>query len=194
MFCPRSKKLSAPDPAALTKNAAEAKSLADRLDSERKEHIKEPDTFVRGLNAFVKSFRDVLTNPKNKSGLVEIAKTKIGQYQYQKELERRKKEEAARKAQEKLQAEMNKEAKKAGVEAPELPPVVLPEKQEAIRTGSGSAHMQTEWVHELTDITKVPAEYLMVDDRKVKAAIKAGIRNISGLEIKEVPKVSLRKV
>ena len=178
----------------LTRISLDAQNLWQKIDDERKEKIKIPDKFVRSLNAFVKDFKDILSEPKKKTGLVQIAKQKIGQYQYQKELERRKKEEAARKAQERLQEEMNKEAQAAGVEAPELPPVVLPEKQEAIRTGSGSAHMQTEWVYELARIDFVPIEYLMVNDKAVKAAIKAGIRDIDGLIIKEVPKVSLRKV
>lgn len=182
------------DAAELTTKAGEAKKLADQLDTERKEKIKEPDSFVRSLNSFVKGFRDILTQPKAKTGIVEIAKAKIGLYQYEKELERRKQEEAARKARADLQKKMDEEAAAAGVQAPELPPVVLPEAKEAIRTGSGSAHMQTEWKHHLIDIEKVPSKYLVVDDRKVKLAIKAGIRQIPGLEIKEVPKIQLRKV
>ena len=179
--------------AEMTKKATAAKALHDQLEAERKEKIKEPDKFVRGLNAFVKGFRDALSSPKDKSGIVEIAKHKIGQYQFKVELERRKQEAAARQAQKKLQAEMNKEAEAAGVQAPELPPAVLPEKKQPIRTASGSAHMQTEWAYEILDNGKVPLQYLMVNDKAVKAAIKAGIREIPGLEIKEVPKVQFRR-
>lgn len=41
------------------------------------------------------------------------------------------------------------------------------------------------WVYELYDIAQVPREYLMVDDKKVKAAIAAGERVIDGLIIKQ---------
>ena len=181
------------DAAELTKKANEAKQLAGRLDDERKDQIKEPDSFVRSLNSFVKSFRDILTEPKKKTGLVQIAEQKVSNFLFQKELERRKKEKEAQDAQKKLQAEMDAEAKEAGVTAPQLPPAVLPTKQEPIRTGAGSAHLQTEWVHELKNIAEVPHEYTMLDDKKVKAAIKAGIREIPGLEIKEVPKTQFRK-
>lgn len=180
------------DAAELTKLAAEAAELAKTLEENRKEKIKDPDTYVRKLNAFVKSFRDILTEPKAKTGLVEIAKKKIGDYQFQKELQRRKAEKQAQDEAAKLQAKMDKEAAEAGVEAPQLPAMQMPQTTGPIRTESGSANFGTEWIYELEDITKVPADYLIVNDQKAKAAIKAGIREIPGLKIKEVPKVGIR--
>jgi len=174
------------DAGKLTAMAGEAAELTKQLEEKRKVTIKEPDSFVRSLNAFVKTFRDPL------SDVVKICKQKIGTYQFEKELERRKKEKKAQDEAAKLQAKMDAEAKAAGVEAPELPPVVMPEKTAPIRTESGSANFSTEWVHELEDITKVPWEYLLVNDAKVKLSIKAGIRDIPGLIIKEVPKIGIR--
>ena len=55
----------------------------------------------------------------------------------------------------------------------------------------GKIHFVSSTSYEIVDIKKVPIEYLSVDDRKVKAAIKAGVKTIKGLIIKNDPKVSL---
>lgn len=48
------------------------------------------------------------------------------------------------------------------------------------------------WKHEVTDASQVPAEYLMVDDAKVKAAIKEGVRLIPGIRIYQDESLTLR--
>lgn len=48
--------------------------------------------------------------------------------------------------------------------------------------------INSEWVHELIDLSKVPLEYLILNEAAVKAAIKKGVREIDGLKIKEQAK------
>lgn len=55
----------------------------------------------------------------------------------------------------------------------------------------GLIHFVTVPVITVDDIKKVPTEYLMVDERKVQAAIKSGVTNIKGLTISEDKRVSL---
>jgi len=57
---------------------------------------------------------------------------------------------------------------------------------------AGSGSYDKVLVHELVDITKVPAKYLLLNDKAIKAAIKAGITQIPGLNIKEEMKMTLR--
>lgn len=61
--------------------------------------------------------------------------------------------------------------------------------------GGGSTTLQTEWVHEVVDLSKVPREYLALDEAKVKFAIKDGARgdSIQGLRIVERPKMATRR-
>ena len=172
----------------LTDMASQAATLIKTLESTRKDYIKEPDRFVRSLNAFVKTYRDSLED------LVKMAKSKIANFQFEQELQRRKAEKKAQEQQAQLQAKIDAEAADAGVEAPQMPAMVLPKKQEPIRSSAGSASLQTVWDWELDDFSKIPSHYLMVDDKKVKAAIKAGIREIPGIVIKEVPRTVLRTV
>lgn len=48
------------------------------------------------------------------------------------------------------------------------------------------------WAHEVEDISLVPREYLMIDEAKVKEAIKAGTRIIPGIKIFQKEGFSLR--
>lgn len=168
--------------------AGEIKFLHIEIDNKRKEIIKDHDQFVRKVNSLVKSFKDILD-----PALSEL-KGKIGNYQYKKEIERREREKKALEEQKKLQNQIQKEAEKKGVLAPDMPDIVPVEKKQAVtRTESGaSAHIRTEWTYELNDFAKLSDEYKMVDDKKIKAMIKAGIRNIDGLNIFEKPVTVLR--
>lgn len=74
---------------------------------------------------------------------------------------------------------------------------------EAIVTGSsadvtrvhskgGSASLAENWTYTVVNIAEVPRAVLTVDDAKVRMMIKAGIRKIEGLLIKNDPKATIR--
>jgi len=90
-----------------------AKKTAKRIDAQRKEIIAEPSEFVKGVNAIAKAITDSLDEAER------VAKQKIGQHQARIEMERRKAEEAARKAAAELQAKLRAEADEANRKARE---------------------------------------------------------------------------
>lgn len=57
---------------------------------------------------------------------------------------------------------------------------------------SGVKGITRTWVHEVEDLSLVPREYLMIDEAKVKEAIKAGTRIIPGIKIFQKEGFSLR--
>ncbi len=61
-----------------------------------------------------------------------------------------------------------------------------------IQTAAGRATIRKRWVHELVDEMRVPREYLMVDDRLVRAAIGDGVREIPGIRIFPEDDVAVR--
>ena len=63
------------------------------------------------------------------------------------------------------------------------------------RGASGTvAELREEWTYEVVDIALVPRQWLTIDDRKVRAAIRGpgGLRGIDGLRIYAVPTASVR--
>ncbi len=68
-------------------------------------------------------------------------------------------------------------------------------KQEApktIRAEGATSYEKLDWAHEIVDESLIPREYLMVDERKIKISIKAGVRQIPGIKITQESKTMIR--
>jgi hypothetical protein len=169
-----------------TEAVAKSARLIKDMEEERKHTIKNPDKFVRAVNRFVKNYRDQV------DGIVKSGKTKIGNYEYKKELKRREKEAEAAKTTAKLQAEIDRKAKEGGYEPVQMPAMVAPRSEGPVRTESGTASTMMVWTFEIEQEMEVPRDYLVVDKKLVEAAIKAGIREIPGIRIYEQPTVRIR--
>lgn len=110
----------------------------------------------------------------------------------------------ARDAAEKLQSEKDAAARaileqtvkdETAAAAMEVPQVVIPvvtPQQTVTRTETGSGHLRMDWVHEVVDPMLVPRKYLIVDDKAIRADVKAGIREIPGVKIFEKPVMAIR--
>jgi hypothetical protein len=91
----------------------EAKKIVKAIESRKKDVTADASEYVKSVNGFCKMFTDKL-------GLIETTlKQKITAYQIKVELERRKQEEAARKAAAELQAKLDAEAAEANRKAKE---------------------------------------------------------------------------
>jgi len=164
-----------------------AKKIVKAIEVKRKEIILEPQEFVRGVNSICKAITD------NLDAAERTAKQKIGQYQARVELERRKQEEAARKAAADLQKKIDADAKKAGVEAPTVVAPVIPAAPKVTRTENGTASYQVKrWVCAVEDPARVPREYCEPSKRLLDDAVKMGIREIAGCKIEEVSETRFR--
>lgn len=58
--------------------------------------------------------------------------------------------------------------------------------------GSKTKGLTKTWTFDITDLNQVPREYLVLDEVKVRAAIKDGTRSIAGLNIYQKESISLR--
>lgn len=61
-----------------------------------------------------------------------------------------------------------------------------------IKQSNEHATVRMVWDFEITDITKVPAEYLQINASAVRDAIKSGVRDIAGLNIFQKPTVAVK--
>ncbi len=48
------------------------------------------------------------------------------------------------------------------------------------------------WVFEVTEPNRVPAEFMVVDEKKIREAVRNGVREISGVRIFQDTKISIR--
>lgn len=164
----------------------EAKKLIKAIEDKRKEAIEKPYAFVQDMNKFCKVFKDKL------DVIIRDQKSIRKDYQWQKELERRKKEKLMQEAQAKAQKELEEKAKKADVDISDIqpaPPPIIP-KEQKVRTESGAtSYLRDNWVFKIIDISKVDRAFLVVDEKLIKAQIALGKRgnDLAGIEIYNDP-------
>lgn len=100
----------------------EAKKIAKILKAKEIEVTQDANDFIKGVGGLCAIFYDKLiaNTKKSNTGCIElILKKKVGDYQAFLELERQKQEQAARKAQQELQARLDREAEEANRKARE---------------------------------------------------------------------------
>lgn len=65
-------------------------------------------------------------------------------------------------------------------------------KKQAINQSSANSVVRKVWGFKLVDISKVPLEYLQLNETAIRNAIKEGKREIAGLEIFQQSQVAIR--
>lgn len=146
------------------------------------EAVKVVDAFFGGMVDPLKNGRDVVLR---KLTAFQTAKA---------ETERKAREEAARKAAEeaaKAAAAIKTDADLDTAIAKEEAAVVAVQATEATAadlsrtrgTFGSTASLRSTWEFTVEDVNRVPAEFLMVNDAAIRAAIKAGRREIPGVKI-----------
>ena len=168
--------------------AGKAKRLFKKIEDERKRIVAEPNKFVKAVNNLCKKWTPKLED------IETSLKRKIGAYKYQQELDRNKKQKEQEDALQELQQTINKQAEAAGVDAPQIPKMAPQPRVDTIaRTDDGSsAFIKQPWVHEITNEADVPREYCSADPKKIKEAVKAGIRKIPGVRIYQDIQTTIR--
>jgi hypothetical protein len=165
---------------------SKAKKKGKEIESARKDIVGPYNDFVSAVNRLAKDCSGPLAQVEM------ILKKKINEFETRQRLELAKAQEAARKEAARIQAEIDANAAAAGVPAPVVVAPVLPEAPAAIRTEEGSASQRKEWTFEVVDPQEVPREYLLVDERAIRDAVRRGIRQIPGVNIFEHTKTVFR--
>lgn len=187
------------------KKLSNYKKRLKALTSELLMPFKETIEQVRAVKNKMTAFEDIVKD------LDVIYRTKANNWvNLQNEITRKKAEEDMRKAKEdaekraeELRKKAEEEAKKSGkdaeqvledLKATEPQQVVAPIEKPVFKSKSelGSSHTVSAWEVIVEDITKVPAEYLIVDKTKIIAAARGGVREIPGIALKQVQKIAIR--
>lgn len=166
------------------------RQLSKNLKSRQNVLLSKYEEYIKGVKGFIKSFVD----PAEKEGINALKKS-IGDYDTAQIIAKRKQDEEEAIARKKLQEELDKQADKAGVERVQLPDAPTNTEKEPMRTRSETgALLSTKlvWKGVIVDPDKVPRYYCTPDQKLINEAVKNGIREIAGVEIKEVPQSILR--
>lgn len=165
--------------------------LYKAIEKRRKELVEEPNAYVKSVNGLAKFYQEKIDEGRR------MSKNKQLVYARAKELEVRKAAEAERLARAEAQARLDAEAarmtaeakaldeKAAAIEAPKLPEAAPAAPSKTVRTAEGSASVVKTWTFEVTDPDSIPREYLAVNEKAIRQAVKDGVRQIPGVRIFE---------
>lgn len=166
--------------------AGQSAAMFKKIEDKRKEIVKEPNEFIKAVNAFAKQYTERLDDIKR---LLGFKITRYDQEQTRSRLEaQRKANEEAKRLQDEIDA-----AAKANNETPAVvvAPVVF-ETPKITRTSAGSASQKTTWTFEVKDFAALPDKFKQVDRVAINAEVKAGIRQIPGVRIYQEQKTQIR--
>lgn len=167
----------------LLKQIKESAKEAEIIRKAKKEPFLE---MGKRIDAAFKPITDSLSEAEN------IVKRKLNDYLQKIEQERREAEAKMLKEFEKSQAQAAEERAFGGGEsvAMPVPEIVLP-KTQAVGSYAKASQVSV-WRWEIVDAKKIPSEYLIVDEKKVNAMVRAGSRSIPGFRIFEDKTISVR--
>lgn len=178
--------------------ASRAKKAGKNLEAARKAFVADPNSYVKEVNGITKYYAEKLAVVEKGIG------AKHAVYQRAVEAERRRLEEEAHKEAERLRRAAEEEARKAAEEAKakgEEPPApvqveitapAVPKTDNVVRSQAGTAHVRQEWKFAIEDASAVPREYLTVDERAIREAVKNGVREIPGMRVYQETKTIFR--
>lgn len=161
--------------------------LKKKLEAARKKIVKPHNDFVKGVNNSFKKRMEPLDEAR------KIIETKILEYRKAEQERVRKEQEALRKAAEEEQKKRAQEAEEKGLEppAPAVVPYVAPP-EKSVKAGLGTVTAKKTWAFEIVDESQIPREYLTVDEKKIRAAVQSGVREIAGVKIFETETLAVR--
>lgn len=144
--------------------AGQMRKLSKKIDATRKDISAPAREFVAKVNALASGYTEKLDEAIN------LISSKVGKFNHEKAEQQRIELEALA---------IIEEA--AGVKTDSNVVAV----KENTKTALASTYQSTEWDIEVTDLEKVPVQYLMLNESMVKAAIKSGRTDIPGLKVTE---------
>ena len=164
---------------------ADIKRFQKQVEEARKNQVDPFNKLVKRVNDIFRPIGDGLVKSE------AVIKDKVKNWRVKKEQIRQAEE---RKRQAEYAAKIAEEQAKAKLEKREVeivipPPAII---QTITRGTSSTASSRKVWKFEILDESKIPRQYLIVDESKIRAAIKLGTREIEGVKIFEDFDISVR--
>lgn len=159
------------------------------VEERRKFFTKPLNDQVSKINALFKE----LASPLEEAD--KALRQKMLDYKREQDRLARAERERLRKLQEKEQKRLERQAAKKGAPAPPPPPPVpYATEQTPITTRSeaGTVTAKKTWDFEIVDESKLPRQWLIPNEKAIRAAVKAGVRDIPGVRVFQREDLSVR--
>ena len=163
--------------------AAGAKKAAKQIDAALKAIIQEPEARIKECRGFAKVFTD-------RAAVIESeAKGKVAAWQQQERIRIQREEAEKRRLAEELNRKLQEEAIEAGMSEAEAKQVKVemptaPTTPAVLRTeGGAKSSTAMVWTFDIEDANAIPRDYLCVDEKKIRDAVRLGTREIPGVKI-----------
>ena len=169
--------------AALSVIAAKKKDL----ELLRKSFVAPLNDHVKNINTFFKERSMPLIHAD------EIIRGKVARYFSQKQEAARIEQQRLLRLAQKRQERLDTKAQEKGKEsAPPVPVAIVETPEKTTKTEAGSVTVRKVWDFRILEENLIPREYLMVDEKKIRAIVRAGIRQIPGVHIFEREELTVR--
>ena len=170
------------------------KSTLRDLDEQRKFIVGPLNTHVKNINARVKEISDPI------EAVDQIVRRKVTDFhaaeriRVEKERARQEQEELDRLAAEaeRIDSETPSDQPVETIVAPVPMPAVVSGPPRTVRANYATSSMKDVWKWEVANEADIPREYLVIDEVKVNAVVRAGIRNIPGFKIFKTQQLAVR--
>lgn len=158
------------------------------VEDTRKTMVKPINDGLKAINEWFKRFSVPLEQAD------KTLRGKILVYRQEQDRLRREEEERLRKLQEKEQKRLERQAAKKGAPPPPPPVAALSvhTQDKTVRSGMGTVSAKRVWKVEVVDESMLPREYMIPNYKAINAAVKAGVRQISGCRIWQEEELSVR--
>ncbi len=175
--------------------AGQARDMKKKIETARKRFVQDPNNFVKRVNNLAKkysgAFDEVERDLKKRiSAYYAEEERKHREEERRRQEEERKRQETERQAQE-SDGNQGQEQGQTESAPQELEPQPAGPPR-SVQTGSGKMHQKLVWTFEVQDESQVPREYLAVDQKKIRQAVKDGVREIPGVNIYQEHQTAIR--
>jgi len=175
--------------AQITDLASSAKKAGRAIDMAMKAFVSPANERIKEIRGFAKIFTE-------KAAAIEAeAKTKIKAWHQSERIKREKEDAEKRRLAEIANKKLAEEAKAIGMSEEDTPKVEVPTAPKlppVIRTQNGAkSSVSMVWKFKVEDLCLIPGEYMIPDNVKIGKAVRAGVRDIPGINIFQDEQISI---
>jgi len=169
--------------------AMKARKIKNSIEAERKELTNPYLKIQKEIKRYADGYSKDLIEIENKL----LSKAESFKREEKRKLQlliKQKEEEEAKRAKE--EAEKAKKEGKTNVKPKNIQPIIPIVLSNDVKTKHGTCKAVLQWNFEIEDQSKIPLEFMIVDESKIKRAVQSGARTIAGVRIYEEEKIQYR--